>query len=99
MMTVQSSGSICSASVVESTTSTKSAVTGFRSPVSRAARILLMSGAGAAAISRAWASASPVPASESAWPQLAQNRASGATAASQRGQVRDGDSTVMGWPS
>ena len=32
----------------------------------------------------------------SAWPQLAQNRASGATAASQRGQVRDGDSTVIG---
>ena len=38
-------------------------------------------------------------ASESAWPQLAQNRASAATLASQRGQVRDGDSTVMGWPS
>ena len=58
-----------------------------------------ISGAGAAAISRAWAASSPVLASVSAWPQLAQNRASGATLASQRGQVRDGNSTVIGAPS
>ena len=50
MSAVQSSGSICSASLVEPTTSTKSAVTGLRSPVSRAARIFVMSGVGAAAV-------------------------------------------------
>jgi hypothetical protein len=64
--------------------------------VSRAARIFMMSGAGAAAASLACVAASPEPGSPSACPQLAQKRASAATLASQRGHVRDGDSTVMG---
>src|SRR5262245_11468823 len=96
IIAVQSSGSICSARVVEPTTSAKRAVTGLRSPVRRAVRILVIRGAGAAAATRVWVAASAVVASVSGLPQLAQNFASGATLASQRGQVRDGDSTVIG---
>src|SRR6188472_3627510 len=53
-MTVQSSGSIVSARAVEPTTSENSAVTGLRSPVSLAARIMSMSGAGALLVRPAW---------------------------------------------
>ena len=47
MMKVQSSGSMLSASEVEPTMSAKMAVTGFRSPTSRALRARVSSGAGA----------------------------------------------------
>src|SRR5918995_3739101 len=96
MSAVQSSGSICSASVVDPTTSAKRAVTGLRSPVSRAARILVTSGVGPAASKRLWIAASVVDGSPSGWPQFGQNRASAATAASQRGQLCGGDSTLIG---
>src|SRR5262249_998949 len=86
----------CSARVVEPTTSAKRAVTGLRSPVRRAVRILVMSGAGAAAAIFEWVAASAVDASANGFPQFAQNLASCATLASRRGQVRDGDSTVIG---
>jgi hypothetical protein len=68
----------------------------LRSPVRRAARIFVMSGAGAAALRRACLDSSALVTSASAWPQFAQNLASAAVVASQRGQVRDADSTVMG---
>src|SRR5258705_7559589 len=58
IMAVQSSGSICSASDVEPTTSANSAVTGLSSPVIRAVRIFVMRGVGAAAIRRVWIVAS-----------------------------------------
>src|SRR5690242_2111848 len=96
IIAVQSSGSICSAIEVEPTTSAKRAVTGLRSPVRRALRILVISGAGAAAATRLWMTASVGETSARAWPQFAQNLASGATLASQRGQVRGGASTLMG---
>src|SRR5919112_1000396 len=89
IIAVQSSGSIRSAR----------AVTGLRSPVRRAARIFEMSGAGAAEVSRTCVDASAGVVSPSGLPQLAQNLASGATLASQRGHDRAGDSTVIGWPS
>src|SRR6185436_8749547 len=95
IIAVQSSGSICSAIEVEPTTSAKSAVTGLRSPVRRAVRILVISGAGAAAATRVCAAASSDEASVRARPQFAQNLASRATLASQRGQVRVVDSTVI----
>jgi hypothetical protein len=95
IIAVQSSGSICSARLVEPTTSAKRAVTGFRSPVRRAVRILVIRGTGAAAATREWIAASSLVASVRARPQLAQNLASGATAASQRGQVRVIGSTVI----
>jgi len=63
--------------------------------VSFAARIFWMSGSGAVAVRREWVAVSLLEAGVSAWPQLAQNFASGATAASQRGQLRGGDSTVI----
>src|SRR5919109_178623 len=58
MIAAQSSGSIRSARLVEPTTSAKSAVTGLRSPLTRAARSLAATGGGAAAVRRAWRSTS-----------------------------------------
>jgi hypothetical protein len=49
---IHSSGSIVSASAVEPTTSANSAVTGFRSPVTGAARSFSRRGGGAADVSR-----------------------------------------------
>src|SRR4051812_35447920 len=92
MSCVQSSGSIDSASVVEPTMSAKSAVTGLRSPVSLALRILSTSGAGAAAANRDWR-ASADESGSSDCPQLMQKRASAGTGASQRGHVSPTDST------
>jgi hypothetical protein len=57
---------------------------------------LVTSGLGAAAAKRLWIAASVVGRSPSAWPQVAQNRASAATAASQRGQFWGVDSTLIG---
>lgn len=54
---------------------------------------------GAVAVSREWISSAALEGSASACPQLAQNFASGATLASQRGQMRGGDSTVIERPS
>src|SRR5215210_5020757 len=92
----QSSGSICSASEVEPTTSANTAVTGLRSPDSLAAHILSTSGAGAAAASAAWRVSSDSVEPASGWPHLAQKRASAVTGDSQRGQVRAGESTDIG---
>jgi len=58
-----------------------------------------MSGAGAAAAIFVWVTASWVDASASGLPQFAQNFASAATLASQRGHVRGGESTLIGLAS
>ena len=90
-------GRICSARAVEPTTSTKSAVTGLRSPVSlRRAHLRDQRrgrGRGQAGVGRLVARW---------WPRPGPGRSSRRTArrlptlASQRGQVRGGDSTVIG---
>ena len=68
---------------------------GLRSPVRRADRILVIRGAGAAAAIFVCVSASCVDASVRGLPQFAQNFASWATLASQRGQLRVIGSTVI----
>ncbi len=71
-------GSICSASMVDPTTSANSAVTGFRSPVSLAARIFSTRGAGVRRGRRA-ARALANESFSSDCPQLMQKRASAGT--------------------
>src|SRR5258708_30363311 len=74
MIDVHSSASICSARVVEPTTSTKSAVTTLRSLVTSAMRILLTSVVGARVFkccNRSLSAGVVVPVG---WPQDVQNR-------------------------
>src|SRR5258707_15600115 len=88
MMDVHSSASICSASVVEPTTSTNRAVTILRSLVTSAVRILLTSVVGASVFKCCKRSLSDGVIVPVGCPQALQNRSPGASDVPQFEQVR-----------